>query len=829
MKSTLRWSLVLFFLSCIAYSQIRGVITDEINRPLPFVNIYIENTYIGTTSNDKGQYELQLKPGEYVVVFQSIGYKTQKKTISLSSYALIIDIKMTEEEYKLQEVVVNVNENPAHPIIRQAIAHRKKNRDKIQRYTSDFYSKGKFKLKNLPKKFMGVEFDSNELMLDSTRSGILYLSETVSKITFERPNKLKEHIIASKISGNNNGFSYNTALNANFEFYENTVDFGFPMISPIADQAFGHYTYRLEGTFYDDLGNLINKIGVKAKRPQDPAFDGHIYIVEDSWEIYAIDFKWPGNRMRQDLVNEMRLTQNYSYNKTNSLWTKNTQSLSIDAGMLGIGFEGSFTYVFSNYEFPKTFEKNTFGRELVSFANEANRKDSLYWQTFRPVPLAIDELLDYQKKDSVEVVRSSKTYMDSIDKKNNRFKWSSPIRGYTYRNSYRKQTFNYSGIFKLPMFNTVQGWTTETSFSFRFREEDDRRAYTLFNANLQYGFADDRLRPTFQMTRRFSGTHQAFLRLYGGNTVAQFNSNDPISPLVNSLSTLVFRDNFMKLYEKNFARVSYQQEAFNGLYFWSSLEWAERNPLLNQTDFSWRRADKPLTSNHPTMPESFDLGLPESERIFTFKLSSRIRFAQKYISRPDGKFNIRDDRFPTVYVNYIKGFGASNSALNYDHLSGRVYYDKTFGNKGTFYINSSAGMFFNKDQMSFVDFKHFNGNQTHVNNGNVNVTSFLILPYYALSTTENYFESHAEHHFSGFIMNRIPLLKKLQSSLVVGHHMIGINGQLPYQEFSVGLDRLGFGKLKIFRVDYVRSYVGTTFSADGLMFGIKVLDVANRL
>ncbi|MDV7392854.1 DUF5686 family protein, partial [Arthrospira platensis SPKY1] len=212
-------------ISSFANAQIRGLITDEINRPMPFVNIYIENSYIGTTSNDKGQYELQLKPGKYTVVYQSIGYKTQKKEITLDVTPVVINVRLIEEQYQLQEVVVNANENPAHPIIRQAIANRKKNRDKIQRYTSDFYSKGKFKLKNLPKKFMGVEVDADEMLLDSTRSGIIYLSETVSKITFERPNKLKEHIVASKISGDNNGFSFNTALNANFEFYENTIDF----------------------------------------------------------------------------------------------------------------------------------------------------------------------------------------------------------------------------------------------------------------------------------------------------------------------------------------------------------------------------------------------------------------------------------------------------------------------------------------------------------------------------------------------------------------------------------------------------------------------------
>ena len=41
-----------------------------------------------------------------------------------------------------------------------------------------------FKAKDIPKKFMGVEIGDIEGSLDSTRSGVIYLSETVSKIKF---------------------------------------------------------------------------------------------------------------------------------------------------------------------------------------------------------------------------------------------------------------------------------------------------------------------------------------------------------------------------------------------------------------------------------------------------------------------------------------------------------------------------------------------------------------------------------------------------------------------------------------------------------------------
>ena len=41
-------------------SQIQGTVKDLKGKPLPYVNIFIENTYKGTTSNEDGQYELNI-------------------------------------------------------------------------------------------------------------------------------------------------------------------------------------------------------------------------------------------------------------------------------------------------------------------------------------------------------------------------------------------------------------------------------------------------------------------------------------------------------------------------------------------------------------------------------------------------------------------------------------------------------------------------------------------------------------------------------------------------------------------------------------------------
>ena len=57
--------------------------------------------------------------------------------------------------------------------------------------------------------------------LDSNRQGIVYLSESEAKLYYQKPDQKKEEMISSKVSGNDNGFSFNRASLMDFDFYEN--------------------------------------------------------------------------------------------------------------------------------------------------------------------------------------------------------------------------------------------------------------------------------------------------------------------------------------------------------------------------------------------------------------------------------------------------------------------------------------------------------------------------------------------------------------------------------------------------------------------------------
>ncbi|WP_298155546.1 DUF5686 and carboxypeptidase regulatory-like domain-containing protein [Flavobacterium sp.] len=820
------FTLLLCSIAFTAFSQIRGTVTDDTKLPLPYVSVMIENTYNGTSANEQGQYELNItKPGQYTIVFQYIGYKTKKITVNIDKFPFTQNAQLSEETLILNEVVVNGKDNPANELIRNAIKSKKANSARTARFTADFYSRGIFKLKDMPKKIFGAEVGDMDGMLDSTGTGILYLSETVSKLTFEKPNNLKERIIASKISGNDNGFSYNTALATRYDFYDNTIRFGMNMVSPIADNAFNYYKYKLEGNFTDDSNQIINKIKVIARRDNEPVFEGYIYIVENTWAIYAVDLDIKGYRVKQEFMDTMKLVQNFSYNENNKIWSKSTQNLEFTAGAFGIKFNGKFSYVYTNYDFKESFDKKTFTNEIVSFEDNSNKKDDAYWSTNRQVPLTEEESRDYVKKDSIFKVRNSQTYLDSVDNKRNKFHLLDPIRGYHYRNSFAKKSFNYDGLINLTSisFNTVQGWNLNSGFNFRSWKGEEKGKYTAASATFNYGFAEDRLRIKADYTHRFNNQNYAFVSVSGGSTVAQFNPEEPISKFINSVSTLFFKDNYMKLYNKEFAGITYGRDVLNGVNVMGRVEYQQRKPLTNNTDYVLLKQDDLYTSNNPQDPFS-DAPAFATHHLTKATLSARISFGNKYITRPDGKINLRNQNYPTVYLNYEHAFAASEKDYEFQLLSSRVTYEVTAGNKGSFSFNLKGGKFVNGDNISFIDYKHFNGNQTHVGTEERYLNVFNLLPYYAASTNDSYFETHAEYDDNGFIMNKIPLLNLLKTKLILGFHNLAVPDRSPYQEFSVGLDNLGFGKFRLFRIDYVRSYQNG-YQGDGVVFGLKLLNI----
>lgn len=103
--------LILFIgLSAVLYSQntIKGTITNTGKEKLRGVEIYINELHKGTTTNEKGYFELTNLPNNALkITVAYIGYKTQIKTIKLTKEITQLNFLLKESVFRMDEVIIS--------------------------------------------------------------------------------------------------------------------------------------------------------------------------------------------------------------------------------------------------------------------------------------------------------------------------------------------------------------------------------------------------------------------------------------------------------------------------------------------------------------------------------------------------------------------------------------------------------------------------------------------------------------------------------------------------------------------------------------------------
>jgi outer membrane receptor protein involved in Fe transport len=92
-------------------AQVKGkIVDDNTGDPLPFVNIGIKDTSIGTFTNEEGIFRLELPAGHYTLIFSSVGYEKIERMIELDGKKpLTMDIYMKSSAQELSTVVVSAS------------------------------------------------------------------------------------------------------------------------------------------------------------------------------------------------------------------------------------------------------------------------------------------------------------------------------------------------------------------------------------------------------------------------------------------------------------------------------------------------------------------------------------------------------------------------------------------------------------------------------------------------------------------------------------------------------------------------------------------------
>jgi len=662
--------------------------------------------------------------------------KTINETLLVTDEPLILDIVMSPQAAVLQEVVVAADaEDPAYRVVREAQKKRKYYQNQIKQFTCDVYVKGNQKLLDAPEKIMGMEVGDFEGALDSNRQGIVYLSESISKLYYKEPHAMKEIVYSSKVSGDDRGYSFNTAREMEYNPYDRTMDFNRNFVSPIAENAFSYYDYKLEGTFYED-GHLINQIKIIRKRESDPSFYGRMYIIEDQWNLHSLKV-----------------------------------GVTAEASQLYfIELRGYFSATYSNYDLDSPIDDEIFNKEVFIVEKESNKKDSIYWAQNRPTPLTDEEVIDYEMKDSIQEVRGAPEYQDSVDRESNRFEIGNLLSGYSHT---RRSKQTYWGI-DSPLgsigYNTVQGYHATTNLNWRkyFDEEETNRI--LLNGKVSYGFSEKKLRANGRITYRPNRLDRSYITLSGGTDIKDFNKFSPVDDLRNTIYSLIARQNYAKYYDYTFAKLGLGKEIVNGVSVRAMIGYEKRSPLSNNSDISYFQKDTRAFTPNSIFIKSSDGLVTEQmfseHNVLAAEVYADFRIGQEYFVYPDRKFSAGNEG-PLIRMKYRLLEGLSND-ISLHAISGSISDTWEGGARGTTEYFVRAGSVLSQNELPVMDRFYFNGNQFTLSDHNTYHNSFLMLPFYSRTTDGSFLEAHVQHKFDGFIMDKLPLMRKLGFGLAAG-------------------------------------------------------------
>ena len=838
---------------CFTTAQgIKGTIKDQSGELLPFASIYIKQTGSGTSSNADGYYELQLQPGTYEVTYQYLGYAAQTKTVKVSSGFTELHVVLAPQSILLNTVTVKADqEDPAYTIMRKAIAKAKFHMLQTDRYTAQVYTKGTGQLKNIPWAFRGMLEKEG---VDTSRA---FTSESVTEITFERPNTFKERVISIRTSGQNDqNASPNQYINSSF--YEPYVVGG---VSPLSPKAFRYYRFHFIGTF-EDRGHIINKIRVTPRSRGENVFQGYIYIRENYWNIHSLDLATQVQGF--DLTIEQIFAP-----ITADIWMPVTQKYKFEGSFMGFDVVFNYLASLSNYDIVpnkdlsheivvidekiedvpeevatvdkttdnlkkdndkltrKDLEKlieeyeeqeetaeteNVISDYWSSVDSTARKKDSTYWATIRPVPLTEKEKAGYRVDDSVYVAEQA----DSTRKKEGgAFGFGDIFFGNTYRLGERAR-FDFNGFLPEFRFNTVEGFNLD--FSGTLKWKNDTTLGLRFTPNVRYGFSSGKLYGKLLTEFGFGKyPHRSSFKITGGSYINQFNP-EAINPLINSLWTLLFSRNYMKLYDQEFLHIEFIKRLGYKYGFTLQVGYANRHELFNTTNFSFfRPGENWYAPNAPINTEVVTAGF-DGGKALTSEVNFFARPWVKFRKYNGHKYAITEGT-PQFRLTWRSGWNdVLGSSVDFQNLEVGFKGEFSLGVRATIDFDAEAGTFLNNNNMLFMDFKHFNGGLTEL--APVNLTGkYRLLDYYLYSTQQSYVSIFSHIRFRKFLLTQIGLVRisGIKENLFINY--LKTDHSPHYTEIGYTIDQI----FRLFRLEFVQSFNGLEPYQFGIRIGVSSL------
>lgn len=807
----------LLFLGTFLFSQtkISGSIIDEKNqKSLIGVEIFINNKEKSEILTQNSQFQIQSDSGISTATFIKKNFKTEILNFENSQFENLVVKMQPEKVEQIQEVIIakinnkkykNKKENPAYAIMQEVWKRKKTNGlSNYKDYQFKEYEKIEIGLNNIDSAFMEKKiFNQLEFIFDNADSANfskkltlpVFFNETIFKTYGKNKPEKKENkvIIANKFSGFNNNDNELIASTAKNQFkdvnlYDNTLNFfniGFP--SPVGTDGFSTYEYEITDSISVN-GTDSFVIKYFPKRKEVLAFQGSLYISRDTYNVVSATLK-STNKINVNFVNGIYMELDYDSPNDSIFLPKKTYTeleMSIfnkkkDAkGML---FKR--TDMYSDYLFDQNFPDALLTDKQQTLSDNNLTKPDEYWETERDEPLLESEKKVYTMVSELEKVPKFKRIVKTVE-----------ILQSGYINAWK--AIDFGDIFSVYGNNEVEGDRIRIGARTFFSANDMWRiaGYTA------YGFKDNKWKYGIEGRYMFNRENRATIGFGSRNDVIQLGAqltNDEGIMTRSFASSSIFASganaSLSNVKQYNFFFSLQPVKNFEVRLDATSMNIKSANPLNFNLDFYKNSVLKSELNDFHT----------------TFSL----------IAKPGAKFSRYGvDRYsfttlnPTFVLKFTHGFeNVLDGDFDYNKLQFLYSQPIILGNLGSTNIYLEVGKNFDTVPLALQNV--IPGNQSY----SLVPNTFALMKYYEFVADE-YTTLNIEHHFQGKVLAFIPLIKKLKFREVVfwrgaygtlsdaskninfENRLYSAPDQQIYYEYGFGFENIGFGNLKILRVDF---------------------------
>lgn len=653
----------------------------------------------------------------------------------------------------------------------------------------------------------GIPFNiwliSGTLIPANKDTGLAYHSEALIKAKFYNRFNYNQDVIVKREAGTLPIPNWHQLPAYNFNLLERRIylneafDRGFA--SPLNRASAGLYEYHLHGSEMKD-GLLVHHISFKPKKQKYPALSGTVDIIDKVGLPLKAHYAISANN-QLELMDSIAVSQEFTYK--DGIYKAEEQTIELHLNIFD--FKGYYSIHLDYVDFKyrqdlssSDFDKLVFHQDKGDFL-----PDNYYWKT-RSQDSSIEA---YYAKNLITAEQTKMFRQFGSSRLNPEpYSW--------YQNFYRGFTLRKGDYFlDLPPlykglgFNPVEGayWKGQAAIGYSKPYNE-----LSLRGQIRFGTADQRWKNLAELSWKGGRVFPVNLSLTGGTGVMQFNEDEPILPVLNTVYNLILARNFIHLYGKDFFKLEYDSETRAGITVGMDVEYAWRYPLFNRTSFNLVNPDVVYERNNFFIPgqanqvngfaahQSLKLELNLS---YQFRSRREVRYNQRFQEVLQGRKNI-EVRAPKIYYDFRMGLPQFGAVTDFAFHSLGIQHSFRWANIGLSSFDISGGHFIYKNDVRFIDYQHFDGVQIFFLQPSAQrsamIKQFSTLPYYDYSTTEAYLELHYEHNFDGALLSNIPFLRRYKVHSLVGFNSLHIADERAFIELFMGFDNI----FKILRVEF---------------------------